>query len=217
MKLHSWHWHLWVVVCTLSFVWLQTNFFKTVNIRWLFFIQNALILQFLFPLLQLANQAGIPAGVYNVVPCSRQQAAAVGEVLCTDPLVAKISFTGSTATGKVYKCTEYPWRLLLWLYQKGRGKCVLPYRAAFFSGYCAEIVQISVYLLRYCLCSSVSVLHGRMPVCSFWIIAPYWIITWALLYKTFVFHRLWQHTNMNTEIEFQRCCLGMASVVERKH
>lgn len=25
----------------------------------------------------------------------------MGEVLCTDPLVAKISFTGSTATGKV--------------------------------------------------------------------------------------------------------------------
>uniref|UniRef100_A0A8C9GBL8 Succinate-semialdehyde dehydrogenase, mitochondrial n=1 Tax=Pavo cristatus TaxID=9049 RepID=A0A8C9GBL8_PAVCR len=50
---------------------------------------------------ELANQAGIPAGVYNVVPCSRQQAPAVGEVLCTDPLVAKISFTGSTATGKI--------------------------------------------------------------------------------------------------------------------
>ncbi|XP_038030028.2 succinate-semialdehyde dehydrogenase, mitochondrial [Anas platyrhynchos] len=50
---------------------------------------------------ELANQAGIPAGVYNVVPCSRQQAAAVGEVLCTDPLVAKISFTGSTETGKI--------------------------------------------------------------------------------------------------------------------
>ncbi|XP_063155054.1 succinate-semialdehyde dehydrogenase, mitochondrial isoform X2 [Candoia aspera] len=49
----------------------------------------------------LANQAGIPAGVYNVIPCSRQQAAAVGEVLCTHPLVAKISFTGSTATGKI--------------------------------------------------------------------------------------------------------------------
>lgn len=27
--------------------------------------------------------------------------AAVGRVLCSDPLVAKISFTGSTATGKV--------------------------------------------------------------------------------------------------------------------
>ncbi|XP_053914480.1 succinate-semialdehyde dehydrogenase, mitochondrial [Cuculus canorus] len=50
---------------------------------------------------ELANQAGIPAGVYNVVPCSRQQTAAVGEVLCTDPLVAKISFTGSTSTGKI--------------------------------------------------------------------------------------------------------------------
>ncbi|KAM6376116.1 succinate-semialdehyde dehydrogenase, mitochondrial isoform 3-T3 [Alca torda] len=50
---------------------------------------------------ELANQAGIPAGVYNVVPCSRQQTPAVGEVLCTDPLVAKISFTGSTATGKI--------------------------------------------------------------------------------------------------------------------
>lgn len=61
-----------------------------------------------FLLLQLANQAGIPAGVYNVVPCSRQQTPAVGEVLCTDPLVAKVSFTGSTATGKVHKCVKYP-------------------------------------------------------------------------------------------------------------
>nr|XP_013796629.1 PREDICTED: succinate-semialdehyde dehydrogenase, mitochondrial isoform X3 [Apteryx mantelli mantelli] len=55
---------------------------------------------------ELANQAGIPAGVYNVVPCSRQQTPAVGEVLCTDPLVAKISFTGSTATGKTCVCTN---------------------------------------------------------------------------------------------------------------
>lgn len=62
----------------------------------------------MFALLQLANQAGIPAGVYNVVPCSREQAPAVGEVLCTDPLVAKISFTGSTATGKVRGSTECP-------------------------------------------------------------------------------------------------------------
>ncbi|XP_068425926.1 succinate-semialdehyde dehydrogenase, mitochondrial [Clinocottus analis] len=52
-------------------------------------------------LAELAEQAGVPAGVFNVVPCSREQAAAVGRVLCTDPLVAKISFTGSTATGKV--------------------------------------------------------------------------------------------------------------------
>ncbi|XP_069880561.1 succinate-semialdehyde dehydrogenase, mitochondrial [Dipodomys merriami] len=52
-------------------------------------------------LAQLANQAGIPPGVYNVVPCSRAKAKEVGEALCTDPLVSKISFTGSTATGKI--------------------------------------------------------------------------------------------------------------------
>ncbi|XP_076827674.1 succinate-semialdehyde dehydrogenase, mitochondrial [Brachyhypopomus gauderio] len=52
-------------------------------------------------LAELAAQAGIPAGVVNVVPCSREKASAVGEVLCTDPLVAKVSFTGSTATGKI--------------------------------------------------------------------------------------------------------------------
>ncbi|CAI5661479.1 succinate-semialdehyde dehydrogenase, mitochondrial [Oreochromis niloticus] len=52
-------------------------------------------------LAELAEQAGIPAGVFNVVPCSRESTPSVGRVLCTDPLVAKISFTGSTATGKV--------------------------------------------------------------------------------------------------------------------
>ncbi|CAN9514514.1 unnamed protein product [Ophioblennius macclurei] len=52
-------------------------------------------------LAELAEQAGVPPGVFNVVPCSREQTAAVGRVLCTDPLVAKISFTGSTATGKL--------------------------------------------------------------------------------------------------------------------
>lgn len=54
-----------------------------------------------YPLVQLAAQAGIPPGVYNVVPCSREKAHAVGEILCSDPLVSKVSFTGSTATGKV--------------------------------------------------------------------------------------------------------------------
>ncbi|KAJ3597963.1 hypothetical protein NHX12_001478 [Muraenolepis orangiensis] len=52
-------------------------------------------------LAELADQAGIPAGVFNVVPCSREKTPSVGEVLCTDPLVAKVSFTGSTATGKI--------------------------------------------------------------------------------------------------------------------
>ncbi|TRY86363.1 hypothetical protein DNTS_012141 [Danionella cerebrum] len=52
-------------------------------------------------LAELSVQAGIPPGVFNVVPCSREKTPAVGELLCTDPLVAKISFTGSTATGKI--------------------------------------------------------------------------------------------------------------------
>ncbi|KAJ8291030.1 hypothetical protein GJAV_G00020590 [Gymnothorax javanicus] len=52
-------------------------------------------------LAELAAQAGIPAGVFNVVPCSRESTPSVGEILCTDPMVAKVSFTGSTATGKI--------------------------------------------------------------------------------------------------------------------
>ncbi|KAM5295205.1 succinate-semialdehyde dehydrogenase, mitochondrial isoform 3-T3 [Glossophaga mutica] len=57
--------------------------------------------QVLRPHRQLSNRAGVPPGVYNVVPCSQNKAKVVGEALCTDPLVSKISFTGSTATGKV--------------------------------------------------------------------------------------------------------------------
>ncbi|XP_038652879.1 LOW QUALITY PROTEIN: succinate-semialdehyde dehydrogenase, mitochondrial [Scyliorhinus canicula] len=52
-------------------------------------------------LAELADQAGIPAGVFNVIPASKSKTPAVGEVLCTDPRVAAISFTGSTATGKI--------------------------------------------------------------------------------------------------------------------
>ena len=50
---------------------------------------------------QLAEKAGLPAGVLNVVTSSRQNASSVGQVLCQSPLVTKISFTGSTAVGKV--------------------------------------------------------------------------------------------------------------------
>ncbi|WP_028870468.1 NAD-dependent succinate-semialdehyde dehydrogenase [Psychromonas arctica] len=47
---------------------------------------------------KLADQAGIPKGVINIV--TTKQPAIVGEVLCTHPLVRKVSFTGSTAIGK---------------------------------------------------------------------------------------------------------------------
>ena len=50
---------------------------------------------------QLAEKAGIPPGVINVVTSSRDNASSVGKVLCQHPLIAKISFTGSTFVGKV--------------------------------------------------------------------------------------------------------------------
>ena len=50
-------------------------------------------------LAELADRAGIPDGVFNVVTTAR--AATVGEELCANPLVRKLSFTGSTAVGKL--------------------------------------------------------------------------------------------------------------------
>ena len=49
----------------------------------------------------MAEEAGIPAGVFNIITCSKGNASKVGKVLCADPLVSKISFTGSTLVGKI--------------------------------------------------------------------------------------------------------------------
>lgn len=49
-------------------------------------------------LAELGEQAGLPAGVFNIV--TTEDAAAVGKVLCDSPLVRKFSFTGSTRIGK---------------------------------------------------------------------------------------------------------------------
>ncbi len=48
----------------------------------------------------LACEAGIPAGVINVVPTSRARAAAVVDPWLADVRVRKLSFTGSTPVGK---------------------------------------------------------------------------------------------------------------------
>lgn len=50
-------------------------------------------------LASLAVEAGLPAGVVNIVTTS--DAAAAGHILSTDARVRKISFTGSTAVGKI--------------------------------------------------------------------------------------------------------------------
>jgi succinate-semialdehyde dehydrogenase/glutarate-semialdehyde dehydrogenase len=48
----------------------------------------------------LAGKAGIPAGVINVVPASRERAASVVDPWLNDSRVRKLSFTGSTPVGK---------------------------------------------------------------------------------------------------------------------
>lgn len=43
----------------------------------------------------------MPAGVVNVVPCSRARVQEVGAALCDSPKVQIVSFTGSTEVGQV--------------------------------------------------------------------------------------------------------------------
>lgn len=49
----------------------------------------------------LAQEAGIPDGVINVVTAAHENASAVGRVLCESPKVGALSFTGSTSVGKM--------------------------------------------------------------------------------------------------------------------
>lgn len=49
----------------------------------------------------LAEEAGVPAGVLNLVPASRAQTPVVSDVWLADPRVRKLSFTGSTPVGRI--------------------------------------------------------------------------------------------------------------------
>jgi vanillin dehydrogenase len=49
---------------------------------------------------EVLQKVGIPPGVFNVVTCSRDNVAEVGNELVENPLVKGISFTGSTAVGR---------------------------------------------------------------------------------------------------------------------
>ena len=51
-------------------------------------------------LVWLAQQAGLPAGVLNIVTASREHTPAVVDSWLADPRVRKITFTGSTPVGK---------------------------------------------------------------------------------------------------------------------
>ncbi|CAK9780220.1 unnamed protein product [Cutaneotrichosporon oleaginosum] len=49
-------------------------------------------------LMQIAEEAGVPAGVLNLITSKNSRM--VAEILCTHPVIKKISFTGSTGVGK---------------------------------------------------------------------------------------------------------------------
>jgi succinate-semialdehyde dehydrogenase/glutarate-semialdehyde dehydrogenase len=50
---------------------------------------------------ELAVRAGIPKGVFNIVTGSIDSAPAIGQELCSNPTVRKLSFTGSTEVGRI--------------------------------------------------------------------------------------------------------------------
>jgi succinate-semialdehyde dehydrogenase/glutarate-semialdehyde dehydrogenase len=52
-------------------------------------------------LAELAQRAAIPPGVLNVLPADSIQSVAIGRTLCDSPVVRKLSFTGSTAVGRI--------------------------------------------------------------------------------------------------------------------
>jgi succinate-semialdehyde dehydrogenase/glutarate-semialdehyde dehydrogenase len=49
----------------------------------------------------LAEEAGFPAGVFNVIVADGPRAPEIGLELCSNPVVRKLSFTGSTEVGRI--------------------------------------------------------------------------------------------------------------------
>lgn len=49
----------------------------------------------------LAEQAGMPPGVFNIITCDGPGVPEVGQALCASPVVRKLSFTGSTEVGRL--------------------------------------------------------------------------------------------------------------------
>src|SRR5207253_7527903 len=50
---------------------------------------------------KLAEEAGLPAGVFNVVTGDAEDAPAIGAEMTSNPVVRKLGFTGSTEVGKL--------------------------------------------------------------------------------------------------------------------
>ena len=52
-------------------------------------------------LAELAHQAGLPPGVFNVLAADGQRSIEIGQALCASPVVRHLSFTGSTEVGRI--------------------------------------------------------------------------------------------------------------------
>jgi succinate-semialdehyde dehydrogenase/glutarate-semialdehyde dehydrogenase len=57
---------------------------------------------------ELAQRAGMPAGVLNVLTADAQQSIEVGKVLCSSDVVRHLSFTGSTEVGRILMAQSAP-------------------------------------------------------------------------------------------------------------
>lgn len=52
-------------------------------------------------LAELAQRAGVPSGVVNILTADADQSIAIGKTLCASPVVRHLSFTGSTEVGRI--------------------------------------------------------------------------------------------------------------------
>ena len=57
---------------------------------------------------ELAQRAGIPAGVLNMITADSDNSIAIGKVLCASDVVRHISFTGSTEVGRILMAQSAP-------------------------------------------------------------------------------------------------------------
>ena len=58
--------------------------------------------------IELANRAGIPAGVINIITADADNSIAVGKALCASDVVRHLSFTGSTEVGRILMAQSAP-------------------------------------------------------------------------------------------------------------
>lgn len=108
----------------------------------------------------LAEKAGIPAGVINIVTASH--GSEVGGELCKNPIVKKLSFTGSTAVGKflMSQCSETVKKLSLEL---GGNAPFIVFDDADIDAAVAGVMAIKFYNNgQTCICANRIIIHEKI-------------------------------------------------------